>query len=176
MEIIHRYVPSQFGPLRENRQGVMLHYDESSSDAGGLQWFFDPANFAGDNPVSYDFWINDKGEIYRLVPQGKCAWHAGKCRPAAGYSYRHANSAFVGVAIAAKHTDKVTPAQLTSVVALCTLLGTNNGWPLENSKWITGHNVQAWPRGRKDDPEGPNPKKHVTLSVEEVRRLVSTGK
>lgn len=169
MKIIERFC-DQHNELREPRQGVMLHYDESTGDEGGLQWFFDPAC-----DVSYDFWISRKGLIYRLVPPGRRAWHAGNCRPARGYNYQDANSAFVGVSIAAAHTwERATPAQLAAVVELCSSLGANNSWPLDNPVWITGHNVQAWPRGRKSDPEGYNPARPV-MSVAEVRAAVSRG-
>lgn len=165
MKIIVRFC-DQHNELREPRQGVMLHYDESLSDRGGLAWFFDPAC-----KVSYDFWISRKGEIYRLVPMARRAWHAGACRPAKGYKYADANSAFVGVSIAANRSEQATKEQRMAVVWLCEALGRNNGWPLENPTWITGHNAQAWPRGRKVDPEGPD-KKRPVLSVEEMRYAV----
>lgn len=169
MKIIEKFC-KQHNTLREPRQGVMLHYDESSNDAGGLAWFFDPTC-----KVSYDFWISRKGTIYRLVPSGRRAWHAGECEPAEGYHYSDANSAFVGVAIAARHDERVTDAQMQSVVDLCVSLGFNNGWPMHDPHWITGHNAQAWPRGRKTDPEGAYPAekaKNPVLSVAEVRKAV----
>ncbi len=166
MKIIEKFC-DQHNLLREPRQGVMLHYDESLSDKGGLAWFFDPAC-----KVSYDFWISRKGEVYRLVPSDRRAWHAGLCRPSEGYDYRDANSAFVGVSIAANNKERATEAQVRSVVELCRQLGRNNGWLLESPTWITGHNTQAWPRGRKVDPEGVRADAPV-LSVRKVRSLVS---
>jgi len=164
-KIIERFC-KQHNALREARQGVMLHYDVSSSDAGGLEYFY--SDEAAERQISYDFWISRKGKIYRLVPPGRRAWHAGACEPALGYRYRDANSAFVGVCIAAHPGERATPAQLDALIWLLSSMAENNGWSATDLRWVTGHNRQAAPRGRKQDPEGPDPK-HVVLSVEAVR-------
>jgi N-acetyl-anhydromuramyl-L-alanine amidase AmpD len=167
-KIIERFCRNH-GVLTDRVQGVMLHYDVSSSDAGGLAYLL--SKEAEKREISYNFWISRKGEVWRLVPPGRRAWHAGKCIPAPGYTYRDANSAFVGVCLAGGPGEEATPAQVRELTWLLSYMAVNNGWSRQDLTWITGHNVQAWPRGRKQDPEGPNPRRPF-LRVLEVRAAV----
>src|SRR5262245_2136016 len=64
-----------FNELKEPRRGVMLHYDDSSSDAGAVAWFTDP-----ECQVSYNYLVLDDGSYVPIVPEGKRAWHAGVCK------------------------------------------------------------------------------------------------
>ena len=159
-----------WGERREERLGVMLHYDGSTTDAGALAWFSHP-----DCKVSYNFLCWDDGNIHPIAPVYARAWHAGVCRSSdPRLPYRDANSAFYGVSIAAKPPDVVTPAQFESVYALCVSLFQREGWPRSETWRIVGHNTEAYPRGRKTDPEGPNAGRPV-LSVEAIRQAVYSG-
>lgn len=161
-------VERNWGDLKESRRGVMLHYDASSSDLGALTWLFRDKRCA----VSYNWLVMDNGERVPHAPWDKRAWHAGACRPSnpSRLFYNDANSAFYGVAVAATNTDVATPLQVQSVVALCLELFTRHRWYREDIHRITGHNAEAWPRGRKDDPDGPLGR---VLSVAEVRMEVA---
>lgn len=153
--------------IREPRLGIMLHYDGSLTDQGALDWFRHP-----DCRVSYTYLVWDNGNIHPIAPLDARAWHAGVCRPSVpALGYRDANSAFYGVAVAAQSGDQVTEAQLDSLVALCQALYKREGWSREDRWRITGHADEAWPRGRKLDPVGPDPSRPV-LSVPEVRGLL----
>lgn len=148
-------VADNWGKLTGKRLGVMLHYDDSTSDASGIQWLTkDPRCH-----VSYNFAVRDNGSVVEVAPQEARAWHAGVChssRP--DLIYQDANSAFYGVAITAKAGDVVSPAQFNGVLALCRKLFRANGWPLTDAWRITTHSAEAWPRGRKVDCEGQGEK------------------
>lgn len=148
--------------------GVLLHYDESASDAGALAWFHDPRC-----QVSYHYLVRDDGTVHEIAPRGKRAWHAGACRPSdpVRMSYRDANSAFYGVAIAANHKDTATEAQVASVVRIIKALFLENGWPFTEVWRISSHHLEAWPRGRKVDVQRPGG--GWVLDLHEVRRKVA---
>lgn len=155
--------------LREPRLGVMLHYDASASDAGGLAWLRDPRCM-----VSYNWLVLDDGTAHAIAPEDKRAWHAGVCRPStAQLTYRDANSAFYGVSIAARPGDRATQAQKEAVARLCLGLFGKEGWSVCDTWRVVGHNTEAWARGRKVDPEGPDPARPV-LSVDEIRSIMTT--
>lgn len=157
-----------FNVRREDRKGILLHYDDSSSDAGAVQWFGDPACH-----VSYNWLVLRSGELVELVPEDSRAWHAGVCRPAdERLFYADANSALYGVSIAANGRERATAAQLAVVARLCAHLFERHGWSADQLWRITGHSREAWERGRKIDPEGPNAAAPV-LSVNQVRAAVA---
>lgn len=154
------------------RHGVMLHYDASRSDAGAVAWLEDDERCR----VSYHYLVLDDGRILQIAPPESRAWHAGECRPSEKrFTYTDANAAFYGVAIAATDGETATLVQLKAVVELCHYLFWLEGWEPAAESWrITGHNREAWPRGRKVDPVGSDPRNPV-LSVDLVRaQLVSS--
>lgn len=155
---------------RGERVGICLHYDDSASDAGAQAWLTkDPRCH-----VSYNVLILDDGSRVEVTPMDARAWHAGVCRPSdPRLTYRDANSAFYGIALAVDGDDTVTEAALLSLVGLCATLFRLEGWDLVREGWrIVGHDTEAWPRGRKIDPTGPD-KAHPVLSVARVRDLVA---
>lgn len=164
--------PKPFRPNWDTRtekvQGILLHYDESATDAGAVAWFRHP-----DCRVSYHYLVLDNGTPVNIAPVGTRAWHAGRCRPSnpERLDYRDANSAFYGVAIAANHKDTATPAQVATVVRLCQELFTGNDWPRAETWRISSHHLEAWPRGRKVDTKAPDGR--WVLDLDEVRRLVA---
>lgn len=151
---------------RESRLGIVLHYDDSTSDAGALEWLLkDPRCH-----VSYNWIISDDGTLTAVAPEDARAWHAGVCRPSsAQLTYRDANSALYGIAIAASGKDHATPAQLDAVAALCRRLFAKHGWAHSETWRITTHSREAWPRGRKVDCEGTRPHDPV-LDPDAIRR------
>lgn len=155
---------------REARLGVMVHYDDSASDAGAQAWLMkDPKCH-----VSYTWLILDDGSRIEVTPSDARAWHAGVCRPSdPRLKYRDANSAFYGVALAVDGDDAVTEAARLSLVGLIATLFRLEGWDLVREGWrITGHDAEAWPRGRKIDPTGPD-KAHPVLSIPALRLEVA---
>lgn len=146
--------------LFEPRQGCCLHFDASKNDKGAVAWFADPRC-----EVSYQWLVTDDGKAHRLAPDDARAYHMGVCRPSEGFKYKDANSAFYGVAIAATDGDTCTPLQFATVVRLCAGYCQKHRWAVDR---ITGHKDEAWPRGRKHDPEGST----GVLKVKDVRDAV----
>ena len=146
----------------------MLHYDGSGSDHGAVQWFGDPRC-----RVSYNVLVLDDGNYVEIAPDDCAAWHAGRCRSSdQRLTYRSANRAFYGVAIASSGKEAVTPVQLLTVVALCRGYFRRHGWPLGQTWRIVSHRSEATPRGRKTDPEGADLRNPI-MSTEHVRGLLS---
>ena len=139
--------------LRESRVGVMLHYDASRSDAGAVAWLSSPEIRA-----SYNLIVYDDGSWATVAPLEARAWHAGKCRPSEHVTpYEDANSAFYGIAILNSGREDVTPRQMITTAWLTRRLFQRHGWPIGETERLTTHSAEAWPRGRKIDPEGPDP-------------------
>lgn len=157
---------------REPRIGVMVHYDDSGSDAGAVAWLTQDPRCK----VSYHWLVLDNGERVEIAPADARAWHAGVCRSSdPRLRYRDANSAFYGVALAMDGNDVVTEAARRSLVGLCATLFRTHGWDLVHEGWrIVGHSSEAWPRGRKIDPEGPDPA-HPVLAVPALRAWVAAA-
>jgi len=147
----------------------MLHYDASSSDPGAVAWLVrDPRC-----RVSYNWLVLDDGNDVEVAPAEARAWHAGVCRSSdARLPYADANSAFYGLAVAARAGEVVTDKQYAAVVRRVVRLYGVNRWPLEETFRIVGHASEAFPRGRKVDPAGPDACRPV-LNVDEVRRALA---
>ncbi len=155
--------------LREDRQGVMLHFDGSGSDRGAVQWFRSPKCH-----VSYTLLVLDDGNYVRIAPDTARAWHAGRCKPSDPdrLNYKDANSALYGIAIASSGKHTVTPLQMLTVVLLCRRYFDKHRWDLKETWRIVSHRTEATPRGRKTDPEGADLNNPI-MSTEHVRGLLS---
>lgn len=155
--------------LIEPRRGVMLHFT-AGSFVGSVAWCHDPTS-----KVSYQAIVSQEGKLALIAPWEKRAWHAGICRSSdPRLPYTDANSAFEGIALAASDGDTVMPVAFQRIVALVRERFVANHWP-ETETWrIVGHGSEAWPRGRKHDPEGLTPA-HPVLSVEAVRGALLAG-
>jgi len=145
----------------------MIHYT-AGNFAGSVAWCKDPAS-----KVSYQAIVSQKGEVALIAPWDKRAWHAGHCKSSdPRLPYKDGNSAFEGIALASLGAgDIVTPEAFAAIVGLCKGRFLAHDWPVTDDWRIVGHNTEAWPRGRKADPEGPDPA-HPVLSVAAVRVAV----
>jgi N-acetyl-anhydromuramyl-L-alanine amidase AmpD len=172
VERMHSHVLQR--PLAAPRIGIMLHYDDSSSDAKSLAWFRDPRCANG-----YTWLVLDDGGVIELADPGMRTPHAGPCL------IPLANSRFYGIAAATNGSVPATDAQVRSIVRLCAVLVRFHRWP---TPLIVGHDEQAiWtsaytPRrswwgktGRKVDPPGRRPDGATILSVREVRDRAGEG-
>lgn len=158
----------QYNELREPRVGVMIHYDGSGTDRAALQWFSDPRC-----KVSYHYLVFDDGTWAAIAPFDTRAWHAGVCRSSDPdrLPYGDANSALVGIAAATNDPVQVTAPQMVTVAWLTWLAFNQLGWDVRETWRIVGHDTEAWPRRRKIDPTGSEPRNPV-LAVQDVRTLV----
>jgi Negative regulator of beta-lactamase expression len=138
-------------PLREPRRGILLHYSDGDF-ASTAAWCRDPAS-----QVSYNLLIGPAGETDLIVPFTLRAWHAGVCRPSRDLAYTDANSALEGIALAGGPAyGPVTDPQFQQLIATLYDRFVAHDWPRDDTWRITGHDREAWPRGRKPDPTGPN--------------------
>ncbi len=93
--------------------------------------------------VSPHYIIDRAGTIYRLVPDGDIAYHAGKSHLPDGNT--HVNSLSIGIEIINTQKDSPTDAEYNSVAALIKCL--KSKYPI---KYLLGHSDIA--SGRKTDP------------------------
>src|SRR5512132_2079418 len=104
-------------PLAAPREGIMLHYDDSSRDDWAVAWFSDPRCTNG-----YTWLVLDDGRVVELADPGMRTPHAGVCkRPLA-------NSRFYGIAAATNGRVPATTAQLAAIVGVCVALVRYHGW------------------------------------------------
>jgi hypothetical protein len=168
MHLVGLGEPHNYNRIREPRVGVMLHYDGSTSDRGAVNWLLhDPRCH-----VSYNWLVLDHGALVPIAPSGSRAWHAGVCKPSLGLVYKDANSAFYGLSLAATVGETATEDAKATIAKHCLTLFRHHGWEPATDGWrIVSHASEAWPRGRKIDPVGPD-QLHPVLSVEEIRDRV----
>ena len=158
-----------WGELEQPRVGVMLHYDGSASDAGGLRWLK-----SREVRASYNLVVFDNGSWGVLAPLDRRAWHAGVCRPSKPdvLPYADANSAFYGIAILNGGREDVRPRQLLTAAWLTARLFRRHEWDtIRDGYRVVGHSSEAWKRGRKTDPEGADPDNPI-LSPADIRELL----
>jgi N-acetylmuramoyl-L-alanine amidase len=73
-ELVHREQPSPNWDERDERISmVVLHYTDMPSADAAIARLCDPAA-----KVSSHYVITEEGEVVRLVPESKRAWHAGR--------------------------------------------------------------------------------------------------
>lgn len=154
--------------LREPRVGIMLHYDGGPHDAYSLRWLQHP-----ECDLGYQYLVLRDGRWASMAPMDSRAYHAGICRSSDGrLEYVDANSAFYGIAISATDGEQATAEQVMTVSNICAGLFVRHGWSFQMDRWrVTGHDAEAWPRGRKIDPTGSNPESPV-LDVEKVKSVL----
>src|SRR5450830_615786 len=104
-------------PLVAPRCGIMLHYDDSSSDASALAWFNDPRCTNG-----YTWLVLDDGRIVELADPGARTPHAGTCKTPM------ANSHYYGIAAATNGLVPATEAQLASIVSIVLCVFIHHRW------------------------------------------------
>jgi len=143
-DLVHRETPSpNFGERKLPISMAVLHYTEMADADAALQRMCDPQT-----QVSAHYLITQKGEIIRLVPEEKRAWHAG-----ASYwrGQKDVNSASVGIELDhpghALGYRAFAPAQIEALVPLLARIVKQYDIPRAN---IVGHSDVA--PGRKIDP------------------------
>lgn len=181
-------------PLAQ-RVGIMLHFDDSSSDAGALAWFRDPAF-----RLSYNRAYRDDGTRIRITPSiHHAAYHAGIClvepglpvgTTAGGFKYGGANTGYFGLAVTCNTRDTVTDAQFDALTADIAMICRICAWgPADVERRVVGHHEKAifnprdnpsrpksWGKiGRKIDPVGDptRPVLDMNRTREAVRWLLS---
>jgi hypothetical protein len=171
-------------PLAAPREGVMLHYDDSTRDDWAVAWFSDPRCTNG-----YTWLVLDDGQVVELADPACRTPHAGACRTP------NANSRFYGLSAATNGLVPATRAQLTAIIVTCVALFRHHGWHAADvPARIRGHDAEAiwtpaltraagrrdedgrplWGHlGRKVDPTGCRPDRRPIIDVNLVRLAVA---
>jgi N-acetylmuramoyl-L-alanine amidase len=142
MNVIEAPSPN-FGPRSVPPSMIVLHYTGMRSGEGALARLRDPAS-----EVSAHYMVEEDGRVFRLVPEERRAWHAGK-------SYwrgvEDVNSASIGIEIVNPgHEFGYRPFTEPQVAAVFELVGDiRTRWTVENVD-IVGHADVA--PDRKEDP------------------------
>jgi N-acetylmuramoyl-L-alanine amidase len=131
------------GPRRASVDMLLIHYTGMDSAAAALDRLCDPAS-----EVSAHYMIDEDGTVWRLVPEDRRAWHAGRSFWAGETDI---NSRSIGIELANpghEHGYRPFPdAQMTTLERLC--LGILSRHPIR-SHLVLGHADVA--PGRKQDP------------------------
>lgn len=119
---------------------IVIHGSAGDSAAGDLSWIRNPAS-----KVSYHYLVGRNGNVYRLVPESRRAWHAGvsswQGRP-------DTNDYSIGISLSNRGPgEPFTPEQYTALIALTRDVMAR--WNIPQSR-IVGH-LDVAP-GRKFDP------------------------
>ncbi|MGI4817493.1 MAG: N-acetylmuramoyl-L-alanine amidase [Janthinobacterium lividum] len=142
MEFIEAPSPN-FDERRVLPDILVLHYTGMQTGEAALERLRDP-----EAKVSSHYLVEEDGRIFRLVPEERRAWHAGR---GAWQGTDDVNSASIGIEIVNPgHEFGYRPfpeAQMASVVALVTDI--RSRWTIPDSR-IIGHSDMA--PTRKDDP------------------------
>jgi N-acetylmuramoyl-L-alanine amidase len=143
-ELVHRELPS---PNWDERAlpvtMVVIHYTEMESAEASLERLADP-----EAKVSAHYLIDEDGEVVRLVPEDKRAWHAGA---SFWRGHRDVNSASVGIELQhpghALGYREFADAQIEALVPLLNRIVRTHDIPRAN---VVGHSDVA--PARKTDP------------------------
>jgi N-acetyl-anhydromuramyl-L-alanine amidase AmpD len=163
------------GDVIGKREGVMIHFDDSTEDKWAIAWFRDPAC-----KVSYNRLYLDNGDVASICSMTRRAYHAGLCLGG------NANSRYYGLSAATDARHPVTQKQFESMVKDATLLFRYHGWRKEDvTSRIVGHDEKAifgpentsnkklWGKlGRKIDPTGLD-KTHPIINIQGFRAAVA---
>ena len=168
-ERMHSHVIQK--PLAAPRGGIMLHYDDSSSDLRALEWFHYPRCSNG-----YTWLVLDDGRVVELADPGMRTPHAGPCLTPM------ANSRFYGIAAATNGSVCVSESQFSSIVRLCVAVSRFHRWvdPVlvghdEQAVWTAAYTTRSslWGKvGRKVDPTGRRPDGVPVLDVRSIKEQV----
>lgn len=142
MDVIEAPSPN-FGPRTAPPSMIVLHYTGMQGGEAALARLRDPAS-----DVSAHYMVEEDGRVFRLVPEERRAWHAGKS------SWRgvvDVNTASIGIEIVNPGHEfgyrDFTEAQVAAVIALVADIRTR--WQVEDVN-IVGHADVA--PDRKEDP------------------------
>ena len=105
--MIHRPSPHWSGRDGHDVSMIVVHGDEGASEEGTLSWLEDERS-----EVSYHYLIGRDGEVYRIVPEDRKAWHAGRSHWKGREIDGSVNPISIGVAFANDGTELYRDAQM----------------------------------------------------------------
>ena len=142
MDVIEAPSPN-FGPRTAPPSMIVLHYTGMQGGEAALARLRDPTS-----EVSAHYMVEEDGRVFRLVPEERRAWHAGK---SSWRGVTDVNTASIGIEIVNPGHEfgyrDFTEAQVAAVIALVADIRTR--WQVEDVN-IVGHADVA--PDRKEDP------------------------
>jgi N-acetylmuramoyl-L-alanine amidase len=142
MDVIEAPSPN-FGPRTAPPSMIVLHYTGMQGGEAALARLRDPTS-----EVSAHYMVEEDGRVFRLVPEERRAWHAGK---SSWRGVTDVNTASIGIEIVNPGHEfgyrDFTEAQVAAVIALVADIRTR--WHVEDVN-IVGHADVA--PDRKEDP------------------------
>lgn len=123
---------------------IVIHAT-AGSFPGDLNWMCDPKS-----KVSTHYYINREGDIYQLVKDADCAWHAGISKWKnyhVGLLQPSVNQTSIGIELENSAQQPYTDLQYVALISLCEELAEKYNIALDD---IVGH-ADVSP-GRKTDP------------------------
>lgn len=132
------------------RRGIVIHTTEGTNSLSWLQGI----SARSGRPMSADFLIDRKGNIFQLTRPGRFAYHSGQSRHGLYQEPDHTISqGYYGIELEQylKLDQKVTNEQYISLAFITRTLITAAFIDVRN---IVGHYQVALPQGRKMDPSG----------------------
>ena len=125
---------------------VLVHATAGATAEGALEWFAQKQS-----QVSADFVIDKTGSIWRVVPRGWYAWHAGVCS-FEGQERRDYNRISYGIELINRN-DGIDPYSQIQVEVLAFVVATIQT-EAPTVTLLRRHADVAVPAGRKTDPAG----------------------
>lgn len=144
MRLKFTYESPNHGPRKKLRPlFVVLHATGTSKVQSPLKWLCNPKS-----KVSAHYLVDKNGDVYKLVPTGRTAWHAGT---SVGPYGKSVNQTSIGIELVNKNDgiDEYTKAQYAAVEHLLDALKAPH-----DIEWVATHAEIAEPVGRKTDPKG----------------------
>lgn len=121
---------------------MIIYHDTAGSAVSAISWFQNPAA-----QVSSHYIVGRDGAIYRVVPEDKAAWHAGR---STAFGWENLNDWSIGIEIEdISDQDPYPDAQMEAILDLAEDISLRYAIPLNHH---LGHSHIAVPRGRKVDP------------------------
>ena len=141
---IERRSPNQGSRRGSTVDTIVLHATGGTGFESAVKWLCEPAS-----RVSAHYVIGKQGELAKLVPLARAAYHAGRSRMPDGST--GVNRRSIGIELVNRNdgTDSYPPAQVSRLKALLTELV--RAFPI---RWLVSHARIALPAGRKTDPRG----------------------
>tara|TARA_B100001559_G_scaffold79899_1_gene66335 strand:- start:212 stop:925 length:714 start_codon:yes stop_codon:yes gene_type:complete len=122
---------------------VVIHYTGMQSEIESIKRLLDK-----NSKVSCHYLINRKGKIFKMVPDTKIAWHAGKSK---WKEFKNLNEYSIGIELVNKgHLwgfQKYTSSQIKSLINLCKKL--KKTYKIKNSNFLGHSDISPT---RKIDP------------------------
>jgi hypothetical protein len=112
---------------------IVLHSTAAAAVESTITWFLDPAS-----KVSAHYLVDRNGDIYQMVRDERCAWHA-----------KALNSTSIGIEHVATAADRLTDAQSAASAELIRWLVAAYGIPVAN---VLGHRFAPGNEGTTDCP------------------------